>query len=66
MIPIQVDTSYSWVGNNFIITNYKTKTFSNGLELQTVERMSYQVSLYSSTGEMAQYTSKGNVIDKMA
>jgi hypothetical protein len=66
MIPIQVDTSYSWQGNRLVITDYKTKTFDNGLQLQTVERRSYQVTLYSSTGELVQHTNKGNAVDKMA
>ena len=66
MIPIQVDTSYNWHGNRFVITDYKTKTFDNGLQLQTVERRSYQVTLYSSIGELVQHTNKGNAIDKMA
>jgi hypothetical protein len=66
MIPIQVDTSYSWHDNKFVITDYKTKTFDNGLQLQTVERRSYQVTLYSSTGELVQHANKGNAVDKMA
>ena len=66
MIPIQVDTSYSWHGNNFVITEYKTRKFDNGLQLHTVERRGYEVSLYSSTGELVQHTSKGNAVDKMA
>ena len=66
MSPIQTDTTYSLVGNKFNITEYKTRTFDNGLKVQDVERRTYTIMLYDSSGMLTQHTNKGNSIDMMA
>ena len=66
MSPIQTDTTYSLVCNKFNITEYKTRTFDNGLKVQDVERRTYTIMLYDSSGMLTQHTNKGNSIDMMA
>ena len=65
MSPIQIDTIYRLIGNTFNITEYKTRTFDNGLKVQDVESRKYTILLYDSSGMMTQHSNKGNSIDMM-
>lgn len=64
-MQIQVDTNFSWIGNTYVATDYKTKIYENGLRVQTVQERVYNINLYSQTGGIQRSQSSGSIIDLM-
>lgn len=62
-MQIRTDTNFSWVGNTYIATDYKTKIYENGLKVLAVEKRVYDINLYSSLGAIQQNKLSGSTID---
>ena len=62
---IEVNSIVETFNDRVIIKDYITKNFDNGLKVQSVEISSYAVTLYGNNGQLHDYNSKGNAIDKM-
>lgn len=62
-MQIRTDTNFSWVGNTYVATDYKTKIYENGLRVPVVEKRIYDINLYSSLGVIQQNRLTGSIID---
>jgi len=62
----QVSTTYGWVDNRKVITEFKTEHFDRGNSVTTVTERSYEVFLYESKGTEEKSQSKGQHIDQLA
>jgi hypothetical protein len=62
-MQIRTDTNFSWAGNTYVATDYKTKIYENGLKVLAVEKRVYDINLYSSLGVIQQNKLSGSTID---
>lgn len=65
MRPIEINSVVEIFSDKVIVKDFVTRNFDNGTKVQSVEISSYTVALYGNNGQLQDYTSKGNVVDKM-
>jgi hypothetical protein len=64
-MEISIVTNYGWRDNMQVVEKKTTYDYPKGNDVVTVERRTYEVTLYGSAGQLKTSSSKGNSIDQM-
>jgi hypothetical protein len=64
-MEVSAVTYYGWRDGLQTVEKKTTYDYAKGNDVVVVERRSYEVTLYSSTGQLETSSSKGNSIDQM-
>jgi 5-methylcytosine-specific restriction endonuclease McrBC GTP-binding regulatory subunit McrB len=65
MRPIEINSVVETYNDRVVVKDYITRNYDDGTKVQNVVINSYAVTLYGNNGQLQDYTSKGNVVDKM-